>query len=221
MLNKLIDKLKEIVGSIERFDPSRFNDPIAEQTGWGPVKDGGTNFRTHKLSKTSEWQINFKPTIGAILFASIFLIIGLSVIGFSIITNLRGEWYIRAFFFLFGLIFASVGGGLIYKYTSPITFDKQSGAFWKGRKSPAQMDNTEKIKECVWISNIHALQIISEYCSSSSSNGSSRSYRSYELNLVMNDAKRINVIDHGNYAKLRKDAETLADFLGIPLWDSI
>lgn len=220
MLNKLIDKLKEIVGSIERFDPSRFNDPIAEQTGWGPVKNGGTNFRTHRLSKTGEWQIQFKITIGAILFCGIFIASGIGIIGLAVLSEVKGEWYMRLLILLFGLVFGGIGAGMLYKYTTPIIFDKQSGVFWKGRRSPSQLDNPGKIKESVWLSNIHALQIISEYCSSSSSRGGS-SYRSYELNLVLDDAKRINVIDHGNYARLRKDAESLAEFLGVPLWDSI
>jgi len=38
--------------------------------------------------------------------------------------------------------------------------------------------------------------------------------------LVLNDASRINVIDHGNIKKLREDGQKLAEFLGKPLWDA-
>ncbi|MDP6491172.1 MAG: hypothetical protein QGG69_05335 [Kiritimatiellia bacterium] len=59
-------------------------------------------------------------------------------------------------------------------------------------------------------------QLLSEYCRSDKS-----SYYSYELNLVLQDGSRINVVDHGNKTKLREDAATLSEFLGRPVWDAI
>ena len=66
------------------------------------------------------------------------------------------------------------------------------------------------------LDSIHALQLISEYC-----RGNKSSYYSYELNLVMEDGSRMNVVDHGNQAKLREDAQTLSTFLDKPAWDAI
>ena len=42
----------------------------------------------------------------------------------------------------------------------------------------------------------------------------------YELNLVLEDGKRINVVDHENQDSLREDAGTLAAFLDKPIWDA-
>ena len=65
------------------------------------------------------------------------------------------------------------------------------------------------------LGEIHGIQIIKEYCSTK--NGG---YYSYELNLVLKDASRVNVLDHGNGARLRRDADELAGFLGgVPVWD--
>ena len=50
--------------------------------------------------------------------------------------------------------------------------------------------------------------------------GNKSAYYSYEMNLVLNDGKRLNVVDHGNQAKLREDAQTLATFLNVPVWDA-
>jgi hypothetical protein len=50
--------------------------------------------------------------------------------------------------------------------------------------------------------------------------GSKNSYHSYELNLVLNDGSRINVVDHGNLERLRSDASTLSRFLDKPVWDA-
>ena len=65
------------------------------------------------------------------------------------------------------------------------------------------------------LSSIHALQLLSEFIS-----GSKNSYYSYELNLVLHDGSRINVVDHGNLERLRSDASTLSQFLGKPVWDA-
>jgi len=66
------------------------------------------------------------------------------------------------------------------------------------------------------LEDIHALQLISEYCG-----GNDGSYYSYELNLVLENGKRINVVDHGNKNKLRKEANNLSAFLAKPVWDAI
>ena len=42
----------------------------------------------------------------------------------------------------------------------------------------------------------------------------------HELNLVLHDARRINVMRHGGIHHLRSDAKTLSAFLGMPLWES-
>ena len=47
-----------------------------------------------------------------------------------------------------------------------------------------------------------------------------RAFRSYELNVVLDDASRRNLVCHGDHARLRQDASTLAAFLNVPLWDA-
>ena len=65
------------------------------------------------------------------------------------------------------------------------------------------------------LEEIYAIQLLKEYC-----RGDKSSYYSYELNLVLEDASRINVVDHGKLNLIRSDAEKLAAFLDIPLWDA-
>ena len=64
------------------------------------------------------------------------------------------------------------------------------------------------------LSEVKAIQVLRERISSK--NGS---YYSYEINLVLADASRINVIDHGKHEAVIDDAELLATTLGVPLWD--
>ena len=66
------------------------------------------------------------------------------------------------------------------------------------------------------LSEIHALQLLSKDRSDAE-----HSYHSYELNLVLEDGKRINVVDHGDETQIRTDAQALSRFLGKPVWDGI
>lgn len=202
------------------FDPSALNDPVAMQTGWTPAKGGGASFRTHKLVTINPNRLAFRPSVGAVLFYLIFLFAGLGIlIGFSAQKISSGGLACDVDTILpiaVGAIFAAVGGCLLYFGTRPVVFDRRNGFFWKGRTAPDEVMNRRALKHFAELKEVHALQLISEYCS-----GNKSSYYSYELNLVLKDGRRINVVDHGSRNKIREDAKTLSEFLKKPVWDTI
>lgn len=219
MLKEFIEKLKKLSRQRVPFDPSRFNDPIAMKTEWIPAKGGGANFKTHNLVQVNRNRIIFRSSIGARLFYGFFLLMGLGfAFGFSYPQFLEGNFsfsFESLFPILFGLLFAIIGGLLMYYGTKPIVFEKGSGYFWKGRKNPETVYNINDRKNCTKLKEIYALQIISELV-----RGDKSSYYSYEINLVLIDGSRINVIDHGKIEKIREDAKKLSQFLGKPVWDA-
>lgn len=222
MLKKLKLALEQLASRAapDPFDASRFNDPLASQIQWTPFKPGGTNFRTHNLVMIDFNRMEFKTSIGARLFYSVFLFVGLGIgMGFTVAAANAGTPFFDSELIipiLFGLVFAVVGGVLFYTGAKPVVFDKRSGYFWKCWKSPDKAFNLNAMEEYTKLSDIHALQLLSEYI-----RGDKSSYHSYELNLVLKDGNRVNVVDHGNHVKLLEDARTLGDFLGIPVWDAI
>ncbi len=213
MLKRLLAKLAaQPVPDLERF-----NDPLALSVAWSPMKPGGASFRTHKLLPVGKRRMHFRPTIGALLFYGSFLTFGMLLICGSIVKYVGGEdMPFVVTLLLCGSLFGGIGGVLSWSVTQPVVFDRRSGYFWKGRKfSTAKVSDRSKLKCCVKLKNIHALQIISEYCGG----GGGDSFDSYELNLVLKDGRRENVVDHGNLYDLRKDTAQLAAFLGVPVWD--
>ena len=237
MFNKLLQKFLSLVDNYKPLDPSDFNDPIAMQTEWVPVKRGGANFKTHKLAIINSTRMEFKASLGTMLFFLFFLMFGGGIFLHFFVSIFRSFHAGIIVPILVSLIFVIVGGGIFYSSIIPIVFDKQIGYFWKGWKSPGTVFDTIKIESggnTLWgqkmmdnlfnkktsenvveLNKIHALQIISEYC-----RGNKSSYYSYELNIVLEDGKRINVIDHGNLNALRQDAATLSEFLSKPVWDT-
>lgn len=210
---------QQLLAALERessFDPSVFDDPIASQTAWGPAKQGGANFRTHRLKIISERRLQFKASPGMIAFSAVFFGMGLLVLiiawgPFDLLEPDRGKEILVG---IFGLIFAGVGGFLYYDATPPIVFDKDENVFWKGRRDTRREVKGARIKHVANLQDIHAIQLIPERISGKSS------YYSYELNLVLVDATRINVIDHGKLTAIQEEARIVSDFLGIPVWDA-
>ena len=219
MLKELVEKLQKLSRERVHFDPSQFDDLIAAQIEWSPAKGGGANFKTHNLVQVNRNRIVFRSSIGARIFYGVFLLMGLGfAVAFSYPQISEGTFNFSfdSFFpILFGFLFAVIGGLLLYFGTKPIVFEKGNGYFWKGRKNPETVYNINDQKNCTKLKEIYALQIISEYVRSNKS-----SYYSYELNLVLNDGSRINVIDHGKLDKIREDAEKLSQFLDKSVWDA-
>lgn len=221
MLNSLLQKLQELAGRrTTTFDPAALNDPVALLTAWSPAKGGGASFRTHRLVTVDHSRLEFKATAGAVVFSLLFLLVGLGVALGIPAARLAADdspWLTGELLMpmLIGLLFAGVGGALLYFGTAPIVFDLRRGCFWKGRQDPALLFDQRGVKNFAQLPDIHALQIISEYCSGKNS------FYSYELNLVLRDGSRVNVVDHGNLAALREDGGKLARFLGRPLWDGL
>jgi hypothetical protein len=198
--------------------PAGHQGSAAQKIASNPVKAGGASFGTHKLVEVSPNRMEFKPAFGAVLFYLIFMVSGIGVFIFFLHNFLSGKCSLftaDVFIpFLVGTGFTIVGGCMLYFGTVPIVFDKNNGYFWKGRKSPDAVFNIDQIKSCAQLNDINAIQIISEYCS-----GRKSSYMSYEINLVLKNGNRTNVVDHGNLKQIRTDAEKLSAFLGKPVLD--
>ncbi len=226
---KLTEKIGEIGDSIKDaikasgtpLDLSKFNNPIAEKTEWSPLKPGGTSFRTHEFYKKTG-EARFKATKGNLMFSGIFMVIGLVVPVLMMTPAISSGSSSEPLPFIVNfvpLVFFFAGFFLFRVSTKPIVFSKTTGYFWKGRLKGNESPEQKPLKEYCRLRDIVALQIISEHVSgSSSSSGRSSSFRSYEINLILQDAGRLNVIDHGKKIKLLEDAEKLAAYLGVPVW---
>lgn len=219
MLKTLVRGLQRLSPAGRRADPSQFDDPVAQRTSWSPLKRGGANFCTRRLVETDPYRLEFRATLGAKVFYVFFLLVGLGALIFVPITMASQSEPVGTLAVLLpvviGLIFAIVGGCLYYFGTTPIVFDRSSDYYWKGRYSPNAMPDRDIQSNCTRLNRIHALQLISEWC-----RGDKSSYYSYELNLVLENGDRLNVVDHGNARRLREDAARLASFLDVPVWDA-
>ena len=219
MFKKAREKLAAANAS-PAVDATCFNDPLALQTEWLPLKRGGASFQTNKLYEIDENRLEFKASLGMKCFSGLFVVVGLGVSVFALShkPSQTEDLWNKDFLFplIFGLVFGLAGWAMARSCATPIVFDKNHGYFSKNRKKPEYQMDRSRLKDYAELNRIHALQLLAEECK-----GDKSTYTSYELNLVLSDASRLNVIDHGNLTAVREDARKLADFLDKPVWDPI
>lgn len=179
-----------------------------------PLNYGGANFKTNKLVIENKNRISFKPTLGVILFCMLLILIGSSLLFYFANQNMdssisKNKWVLL----LVGAAFTITGCAFLYLTSTPRVFDKTLGLYFKGFKPKDIITKTNASNKQTELSAIIALQIIEEHITSSEN-----SYPSFELNLVLKNGSRINVVDHGNLKSLIKDTQTISDFLGVPIW---
>jgi hypothetical protein len=189
--------------------------PRGPAMSWEPLKAGGTNFGTHRLREVSSNRVAFRPVLGALLFSGAFAVVGLVVLLFSLKGIIFGgaPEEGRYILLLFGLIFAVAGFVILRGFRTPLVFDRSQGLFWRGRAPESPGNDTHGDR---W-ARLHAvvgIQLLAEQVS-----GSEDNYHSYELNLVLEGGERVHVVDHGHAEHIRADADQLAYFLDVPVYD--
>ena len=213
-LERLASTLAELTAEPSAFAPADLDDPIAQQTKWGPTQSEGASFRTHKLVQASGTRAVFRPEWRAVAFYLLPLTIGVLIVASTIFSLISGG-STQCLAIPFGMLFAFVGWWLLKNGTIPVVFDVSRGEYWKGRKPSNRPGKRTGPTDYTELDRIYALQIISDYHSSKDS-----SHFSYELNLVLDDATRMHVVEHGDRRVLREDAQTLSTLIGKPLWDA-
>ncbi|NRD21491.1 hypothetical protein HNV08_15660 [Winogradskyella eckloniae] len=189
---------------------------VKSKVSTAPLKRGGSNFKTNVLVEKSSSKLLYKPSIGAAIFSFLFFAVGLGCLFFGLFQFFKTTTEIESlnwFLLLFGLIFFAAGSFLFYSFYKPRVFDKQLGIYYKAYTIDIHKIKKDTTKKYIPLNTIIALQIIGEHVKSDKG-----SYKSFELNLVLNDCSRKNVVDHGNLKSIIIDAEIISKFLNVPIW---
>ncbi len=230
----MIGSTDSSTGSGGHTPPAWESDPVAQKIEWAPASPGGTSFRSHRLEPGGVTRLEFRATGLLRLFRLVFLGLGALTLvpglALAAFMALRQDGFSTELGFtalltlVVGTSFITVSLVLSRTLMRPRVFDKASGRFWTGTP-PSPGDEAGRHETWVQLSDIHAIQLVSERVASHSTrrgpHRGPRSYRSTELNLVLQDGQRITVVDHGDAGAIRRDARVVADFLRVPLWDAI
>ncbi len=195
-------------------------DPVAQKIEWTPLKKWWVPYRNYILQEKDLWKLIFEPSFIKKIAPMMLIILWLiyfpyNDIYFSFIINKNINILIEKGNYI--TILLSVFLILIWLYKlynlKLLVFDKQLGYYYKKNIKDFWFMNHMNDENSVFLKNVYAIQIIDEFINNKNP------FYSYELNLVMKDYTRINVIDHGDLINLKKDAKQLSEYLHVPLWD--
>jgi hypothetical protein len=157
-----------------------------------------TTGRTLKVVLENSNRLLVKVTAGTIIMFVIFLLVGIPII-IGGLTYMSVKAFTGVSIVIFGLFISVVP--ILATKTKKHVFDKSTGMYHRGKKE-------------IKLNDIHAIQMIKKIGGSVS-----RKYYCYEINLVLNNTKRIHLTVIGERNEPHKDARILSDFIGVPIWD--
>ena len=144
---------------------------------------------------------------------------------------------LQTFIFLFGLVSLSMLFKLLHKPVRSLEFNKSKGVFWIEKRRILGWKVGESAQ--MPLAQIYALQVIAytsrehhTHCEDlalpqnsalvepiNPISSGKRCPTEYEVNVVFQSSRRVNIINHRNARALRRDVQQLADFLNVPVWD--
>lgn len=232
MLEKLTDKMqqyeqvaREQSDEIERKIRAKFDDPIAQQAQWHHLNKGsGSSSQDRKLTVARE-RLRIVPTLAGMTIPLLGAAGGLALVWIALdsyfqIVSSGGEPISTAafvFLFVFGILIMGPAF-LVLRSREVLTFDKSAGYFWRGRRKPSA-DATES-SDLFRLDRIAGLQIPPRKHVHFRNNNQDRSFFSYELNMILDDNERINLMDHGDRTDIYSDANKLSEYLGVPVFNA-
>ncbi len=190
---------------------------LAEKVDWTPMQPGGSNFKTYKLKLPSPTNlIIVHRHVLAKIFSFNAIIMTIIMVFLAYKMDFQPLFIVLAILMSLG----AIGIAGYYKNQSQksqydVSFNKADGTFWRGHKDPRERTK-RTANDYLKIDNIKALQLIRE----AQYDTDNQQYYSYELNLVFSDASRMTILDSGNKKAVLRDAEHIAQFLDVPLWQN-
>jgi hypothetical protein len=188
------------------FNPKNFKDPVAQNTEWTPVfKDSNGNFKVKRIiEEAGGGKLGFQKSTSSKSLYRNCVFLGLVAFAYMVISN-NQVLMLR----VFSLLAVVVGLWGMSLQNQPFFFDKASGIFKNGRKQTVKFDD------------VYALQLLSrEVQVKAPPKGELKKIKTYELNLVLNDGKRVNVLAHGGFNEIKEDSDIISRFIDKPLWDA-
>ena len=189
------------------------NDFKPESISWEPASHEGANFITYRLAVTDDKQLVFKPTLVYRLFALAFLGCGLWLLYFLIYgepayrNGTQERWEDIAFLGL-GVILCCGGIWMMFSQFNKIRFNASS--------------ETIKAKNVtIKFSDVTGVQLLKKLKRSTGTEGGSKRYYAYELNIVRDNGERIFLIAHSDKRSIEKDGRLISRFIGKALLSNI
>lgn len=175
-----------------------------------PLPGGGARHRTHSLQKVGTDVLILRPSKGHWFFAIVLMVLGAGV------TLFFGSYLLRDPQLIGWLV---VGGGVVFFLAGLLVLMLASR--W-------EFNGTTKFARRRWLlggktipfASLKAIQFVDGGWHGGQA-GQGLPFRSFQLNLVLVDGKRVNLTNHAEWNPTWEIGNELAEFLGVAVLDEV
>ncbi|KAB1160704.1 hypothetical protein F7018_02170 [Tenacibaculum aiptasiae] len=194
---------KEIIFNFSDFT----QDAIGQQISWEATEGSGSNFLSEHLKKTNKgYKISSSSYMKFVAWG--FFLVGANFTLWSFVEFFEFSKEAMSFmqagkiFFTTGGVFLLVGVFLL--------ISTGAKAYFHTRKRKMVVGS-----EIIPFQHAYAIQVLEKFIPGKSSGG----YFCYEANLVTNDGKRFNLLNHGDKQYLLSDTVKISKIFNVPVWN--
>lgn len=192
------------------------------EVSWKPIAYAGASFRTHRLVESASG-LRYRPQPTSFLLPMIgVLLSGACFVYMISLYAAGGPDAPKLYAFLLPIVFLAACAWRYYQLFNEVNdFNLTERYYFYGLSTQRSLQDPENY--CPF-DNIIAIQLLAEYVKPGNDQDSfeerrkRKNYTSYELNLVLKNGNRMNVVDHGSLEKLKIEARIIATHLDVPLW---
>lgn len=168
-----------------------------------PLLQDGPNFISHTVIVIGDVAY-LRPTITSLLFCMIYIVVGSFLLSLAIYLLVVSRKYDLVIFLGgFGIAITTFGISLIQPFLKRVSFNKKLDTFSNHK------DRNVKLH------HITSLQINNKIIQRKNA----LSYPCFELNILTEHGRRINILNHNNQQQLMQDALLLGEFLHVDVND--
>lgn len=191
-----------------------------EEVNWSPLVRGGSSFKTRVINTDNSQKWIYELSGILRMFPWFFIGIGSTVtLLFTITILLIPFVFIPLIFVVIGIIWRK-------KLKRAVVFDFGTGFFWRGKPNlNPRTEDSLKMDDMIRLDEVVAIQILAEEVKTKGGNPNLHGYKSiahifdsYEMNLILKDKSRVNVVDHANLNSIKREAEAIAKRLNVKVW---
>ena len=182
-----------------------------------PVSHSYSTNSSFRLRNTEKGMLVLKKTLGTTILAFTGILLSIFIVSTAydyLVQSFHESWGkgvgLSIFFLLMISLWGGGGIGILWISSLKNEFDLNSKRY---RKKEVNLEQWLKVTEYdVPFSDIKAIQVLEKESHSSDSD-----IICYELNIVLKNLKRINIVPHGSIDAIKEDAELIAEHLDIPV----
>lgn len=179
------------------------DDSVAQKTHWQPMASGASNFKMQDIFIDNN-SLFVKPSFEVKLFYSAFFITGL----IPVLIDYVFAW--KELESIFNPFISAYGLFILIGLTLGWIFNRNKVEFNKTTLLIIKTDQTIPLQEA------YALQVIS-----SISGGHGHGvFKNNELNIILKNGDRVNILNHGNILAFEDQELKISNFLNIPVWQA-